>query len=215
MANYYNHSLVHVFNSSPPLLLAARQELRSIRQLAEVSRDHLGRCLECVCIPRCIKNNGTSYSLREWGTPASMTGTQKQRVILEGWRTWGALGSVNSEESLEETQPLCWEVPLGHSPLQIRPSDNLQHSSSLLTTQLIATRFSFPGLTLSKGKDPTGSPSHTEDHYGTESFAELPQRSKSSTKLLSHSLLQPGGQNSQSRAWPLAVKELWQVCSDP
>lgn len=151
-----------------PSLAFSQQEMRRVRQLAEVSRAHLsGMCKHSLML---LRNPGTPCRHRGWGTLARMIGTQKQRVLLESWRSWGVLGPVRTyeevEESLVESQQLCWEIPLGNSPLQIRPPGNPQHGSSLFRTQFTAAHFSLHVLTLSKRKDPIGSPSYTEDSMG-------------------------------------------------
>lgn len=213
MANHHDHSL-YMSSIPHPSLASSQQEMRSVRPLAEVSRAHLsGMCKHSLML---LRNLGTPCRHKGWGTLARMTGTQKQRVLLERWRTWRVLRSVRTyeevEESLVESQLLYWEIPLGYSPLQIRPPGNPQHCSSLLRTQLTAAHFSLHVLTHSKRKDPIGSWSYTEDSIGQSPW---PNHLQGASPLAWAPVHWPEEQNSQCRLRPRWRSCPWQVCSGP
>lgn len=106
-----------------------------------------------------------------------------------------------AEECLQETQPLCREVPLGHGPGQI----------GLLAahTQLVVVAHSLLVLTLPKRKDPLGH-HPTQKTPMRQSFTKPPQRSQTSgfSTVPLASLLPLGEQDSHRRDGPLFEKVL-------
>lgn len=114
MANHLVHSLVDVLNSLPfSCFVMARCVLRSIRQLAKLSRDPWGGFMESVSIPDASQKHWDSPQLQEEGTPAVLQDPKKKGCSLKA-EECGSLGYMRiyeEEESLEETQQLCREVP--------------------------------------------------------------------------------------------------------
>lgn len=153
---------LHMFSIPHHSFAFSQQEIRSIRQLAAVSRAHLsGMCKHSLML---LRNPGIPCRHRGWRTLARMIGTQKQRVLLESWRMWGVLGSVRTyeevEESLIESQQLCWEIHhsivLCRSGLQATHSvahHCLGHSSQLLTFHFMYSHF--PRERIQFGQHPT------------------------------------------------------------